>query len=327
MTSAKKSDRELPPRKQESMRRATRLEAITLGALCLDVVFLGLTMGNSQAMKTAWMDNLISMVPPLSFLISKRVRTRKPDRRFRYGYHRVVSLSFLMASFALTIMGVYLLYEALSKLLQANHPSIGTMTLFDQHLWAGWPMIAASTWSGISAAILGRLKLPLSRELHNKVLHADATMNKADWMVSAATVTGIIGIGFGWWWADAVAAAIISLDILKDGLGNLRAVFADLMDRIPLRVDNEQEEPILELVESYLRKLPWVRNVKVRLHEEGHLFFGEAFVVPRTELRLLDNIDQATRRIVELDWRMHDFTVTPVKELPREDSSDGKAAA
>jgi hypothetical protein len=32
----------------------------------------------------------------------------------------------------------------------------------------------------VPAALLGRAKLPLAGALHDKVLHADATMNKAD---------------------------------------------------------------------------------------------------------------------------------------------------
>ena len=58
-------------------------------------------------------------------------------------------------------------------------------------------------------------------------------MNKADWMTGAAAIGGILGIGLGWWWADAVAAAFISLDILHDGYINLRQAVFDLMNQIP----------------------------------------------------------------------------------------------
>ena len=39
-------------------------------------------------------------------------------------------------------------------------------------------MIPALVYSAIPAVIIGRLKLPLARELHDKVLYADAQMNK-----------------------------------------------------------------------------------------------------------------------------------------------------
>lgn len=43
-------------------------------------------------------------------------------------------------------------------------------------------------------------------------------------------MVGVLGIGFGLWWADAVAASVICLDILHDGVRNLRTVVADLLD-------------------------------------------------------------------------------------------------
>ena len=43
-------------------------------------------------------------------------------------------------------------------------------------------------------------------------------MNRADWLTALAAVVGVIGIGAGLWWADAVAAIVISLEITRDGL-------------------------------------------------------------------------------------------------------------
>ena len=77
---------------------------------------------------------------------------------------------------------------------------------------------------------LGRAKLKLSETLHDKVLYADADMNKADWTTGVAAIAGIVGIGIGWWWADSVAALLISLSIVRDGLRNLKGAVAALMD-------------------------------------------------------------------------------------------------
>jgi len=47
-------------------------------------------------------------------------------------------------------------------------------------------------------------------------------MNKANWLTAGAAMVGVVGIGFGLWWADAAAAAIIPLDITEDGVSNPR---------------------------------------------------------------------------------------------------------
>lgn len=100
-----------------------------------------------------------------------------------------------------------------SVTIRQEHPSIGHFQLFDWQypIWAGWVMIAALLYSIIPPVILGRMKLPLARALHESTLYADASMNKADWITSAAAIVGVLGIGLGLWWADAVAAAVISV--------------------------------------------------------------------------------------------------------------------
>jgi divalent metal cation (Fe/Co/Zn/Cd) transporter len=49
---------------------------------------------------------------------------------------------------------------------------------------------------------------------------------------------GYILYDVGLWWADAAAAIVISLDIARDGVINVRAAAADLMDSRPTRCDD-----------------------------------------------------------------------------------------
>jgi hypothetical protein len=126
------------------------------------------------------------------------------------------------------------------------------------------------------------------------------------------------GIGLGLWWADSVAAAIISVDILYDGVENLRAVVTDLMDSRPTTVD-DKVDPLPARVENELRKRTWVKDVRARLREEGHVYFGEIFVVPSTEQNLLGNVERAHGELHDMDWRLHDVVVTPTKSLEDQD--------
>ena len=58
-------------------------------------------------------------------------------------------------------------------------------------------MLPALAYSALPSVLLGRAKIPLAEELHNKVLYADAKMNKADWLTAGAAMVGVVGIGFG----------------------------------------------------------------------------------------------------------------------------------
>ena len=91
----------------------------------------------------------------------------------------------------------------------------------------------------------------------------------------------MIGTGFGLWWLDPLAAALVSADILNDGASNLKTAILDLVNRRPKKTDGSGWESLPDEVRDLLRGLPWVADAAVRMREEGHVFMGEAFVVPR----------------------------------------------
>jgi divalent metal cation (Fe/Co/Zn/Cd) transporter len=121
---------ELPPELQRTLRKARRLEWLTIAYLLSAVVLLGLVLGNSQAMKTAWAEDLLSLIPPIAFLIATRLNVRPPTGRFPYGFHRATSVAHLCSALALFTMGTYLLIEAILQLVTAEYPTIGSVELF-----------------------------------------------------------------------------------------------------------------------------------------------------------------------------------------------------
>lgn len=312
---------ELPPDKAAIHRKAVRFEWVTIAYLLSAIFFIYLTMGSSQAMKTAWIEDILSLIPAISFLIATRVRNRPPDPQRPYGSHRSISIAYLVASLALVVMGAFLLFDAFTAFISFEHPSIGTVSLFGHQIWLGWLMIPAAAWSAFPAMALGRMKLPLANQLHDKVLFADAKMNKADWLTGLAAITGVTGIAFGLWWADALAAGIISMDILHDGITNIRVAVGDLMDTAPMRVDGSARDPLPARVRTEVESLPWAKEVRVRMREEGHVFYGEVFVIPEGDQDLTRHISEALEHLRSLDWRLYDLVIMPVTELPKENGS------
>ena len=309
---------ELPEEQAATLRRAVRLEWLTVAVLALTVTLVFLVMGSSQAMRAAGIEDLLSIVPPIAFLIAVRVVARQPNQRYPYGYHRSIGVAHLVAAVALAGMGTFLLYESATGLLRGERPPIGTVTLFGTSFWLGWLMIAVMAVTGIPPVLLGRAKMKLARQLHNKVLYADADMNKADWMTSAGTIVGVAGIGVGLWWADAAAAAFIAFGILRDGTRNMRAAVTDLVDTSATTFDDRRPHPDGAAVESYLRGLPWVADVGIRIRDQGQVFHVEAFVVPVAGELSLGRLNAARAGCMELDWKLRDTVLIPVQSLPAE---------
>ena len=312
----------MPADKEEKLRRAQRLEWVTIGFMLSIIAVIGLALGSSQAMKAAWVEDILSLVPPIAFLIAVRFRSKEPNERFPWGYRRAMSIAFLVAALALFAFGSYILVDSILKLIAAEHPTIGTIEIFGRQIWAGWVMIAALAYSIVPPVVLGHLKLPLATELHEKVLYTDAQMNKADWMTGIAAILGIVGIGYGFWWADAAAAGVISLDIVKDGVQNLKQAVFDLMDEECTTVGEEKKDPLQTRLRRELKKLDWVKDASVRLREEGDVLTGEAYVVPHDEDNLLENLERADEQIRSLDWRIYDVSIVPMRSFENEGKDD-----
>jgi divalent metal cation (Fe/Co/Zn/Cd) transporter len=304
---------EFPPEQEAAFRKARRLEWISIVYVSSAAVFLFLVMGNSQAMRTSWLEDMMSLVPPIAFLVSSRLARRAATNNFPYGMHASVSVGYLTASLALFAMGAFLLVEAVIKLVALERTTIGGFDIFGTTIWAGWPMLAALAYTGIPTFFLGRAKLKLAPQIHDKVLYADAEMNRADWMAVVATAAGVIGTGLGFWWADATAAGLVSIDILRDGLVNLRAAVTDLIDEQPKRTaDSKKHDPLPDELARYIESFDWVEKAEVRMREEGHVFFGEAFVVPKRTKNLTENIAELAEKSKGFNWRVHDMTIMPV---------------
>ena len=302
--------RRYPPDVEAGIARGKSLEYWTLAWLVTVVPLMALVMGSSQAMKTVWIEDMLGFIPPIVFLVSARMERKNPTEAFPHGFDRVNGVAFLVSAVALTLMGVYLLFEAAMALVMAEHPTIGTMRAFGRDIWMGWPMIAVLLWSSIPSMILGRLKLPVARTINDKVLHTDAEMQKADWMTGLAAIAGVIGIGFGFWWADAGAAGLISFSILRDGITALRASTAELIDGAPRKLDKDEVAEETELLREELeRRFP---GAEVRLRETGRVIRAEVTARPPDRpLDLLDIWPGQKRRA----WRLAELSFS----LPKRD--------
>ena len=73
---------ELPPDKHEKLVKAVRLEWFSILYLLSAIVLLYFTLGSSQAMKAAWVEDILGLTPPIAFLVASRIRNRQPNDRF-----------------------------------------------------------------------------------------------------------------------------------------------------------------------------------------------------------------------------------------------------
>lgn len=270
------------PGAEQQLKKAHFLAWLSIAYVLSTIVMLFFVMSGSQALKTEMGGEILSLIPPTLFLIGDRVSRRPPDRLYPFGHERAVSAGYVGASVALLLVGVYLLFDGGMKLALREHPTIGGFPLFGHVIWTGWLGIAVLLWSGVPAHFIGRAKRKAS-EVYDKTLAADADINAADWQSAAAAIVGMIGVGFGLWWADSAAAVLISLEIIRSGWTELRTALGDIMDRRPKTLDQKEDDPIPDKITDFLKRQPWVEDAIVRVRERGRELTAEAHVVPKSD--------------------------------------------
>ena len=308
---------ELPEEQQKALRSAIRWEWFTIAYTSVTIAVIALVVSGSQAMRTAWIEDMLSLIPQFAFLIALLFVRRRPTVKHPYGLHRAMGVGHLVAGVALLAVGANLAIEAVTGLIAAEHPTIGTVNLWGHTVWRGWFMVAVLAVIIVGPVFFsGPAKARLAPVLHNKLLYADADMAKADWQTTVASIVGVLGVGAGLWWLDGAAALFISLGIVWDGVKNTKTAIIDLMDQRARTFDSEHPHPLAGDVLSTMRSQPWVEEASVRMRDQGQVFHIEAFVVPRRSRVTLEQTDALAARIADLDWKVQEVVIVPVAELP-----------
>jgi cobalt-zinc-cadmium efflux system protein len=262
-----------PKQIREAMAAARRLEKWNIFWTITYVAALGLAMGSSQAMKTAWVEDMLGLIPPVVFLISERFERRGTNARFHYGYDRVNGLGFLIAAVALLSVGLFLLKDSVTALVMQEHVTVGTVRVWGHDVWLGWFMLAAQAYASIPPLIIGMKELPLAKQLRDKLIHTDALMNKANWQTGVAGFIGIALLGLGLWWADAAAAIIISASIIWDGWRALKIATAELVDGVPRELgDDKLAGDAASIAKALKKQFP---EARVLMRETGRYIRAE----------------------------------------------------
>ncbi len=277
------------------------------------VVALYTALGSSQALQAIWLKSLWALLPPFAFLAAVHIEAKPPTRRFPYGFYRAGTIAFLASALALTCMGLYLLLAGARSLVEHHQPGLTPIDAAGgwSH-WPGWWIIAALVYSAAVPWVIGRRRQQLAISLHDKVLYADASMGRVNWLSGSAAIVGVLGIGLGAWWLDFAATLFIGVDVTWQGARHLRTAVCDLSDEVPRRVGSHALDPLGGQIQDYLRSLDWVADVRIRMREEGRLLTGIALVQPAGGHDLIARFDQARLDIEAMDWRLLDFHLVPV---------------
>jgi len=211
--------------------------------ICLSALklFIGYTT-NSEALKADGLNNTTDIIASIAVLIGLRISQKPADKDHPYGHWKAETVSSLVASFIMAIVGLQVLYEAVSSILEQKTEA---------------PDLIAA-WTGIFCAIVMYFVYRYNRNLATKInsqsVMAAAKDNLSDAWVSIGTAIGIIGAQFHLPWLDSVTAVIVGFLICKTAWDIFREASHHLTDGFDEQQLEEYKETILNT--------PGVKGVK-----------------------------------------------------------------
>jgi divalent metal cation (Fe/Co/Zn/Cd) transporter len=104
------------------------------------------------------------------------------------------------------ILATYVSIEAARTLIGGHHPQ------------ASWVGIGLAAFTAATMPLLARAKRRVAGKLNSSAAVKEASQTQLCAYLSIALLVGLsVNAGFGWWWADPLAALIIAAVAVKEG--------------------------------------------------------------------------------------------------------------
>lgn len=228
--------------------RGARISIIAYILLSIFKLLVGF-FSNSEALMADGLNNSTDILASLAVLIGLRISRKPADEDHHYGHWRAETISSLVASLIMIVVGLDVLYNAVRSIMdfKVQTPNI----------------TAAITGLVCAVAIyfVYRYNKKIATTIKSSALMAAAKDNLSDAWVSVGTSVGIIASQFGLPWIDPAAAIVVGLLICKTGLDIFREAAYNLTDGF----DKKNLDDIREIV-SQVPGVIQVRDVKGRVY-------------------------------------------------------------
>lgn len=210
-------------------------------------IIVGLFTGSLGILSEA-LHSALDLVAAVITYFSVSVSDKPADREHNFGHGKVENLSALIETLLLLITCVWIVYEALNRLISGN-------TQIEITYWSYIVVI-----SSIIIDITRSRALYKTAKKHNsQALEADALHFSTDIWSSAVVLLGLICAHFGFFFADSIAALAVAVIVLTVSLKLGKRAVDVLLDKAPADV--------VKTVEDFLLSTPEVKDfhsLKVR---------------------------------------------------------------
>ena len=228
-----------------------------------------------------------SAVVFLGFFISKR----KPSARYAYGYERAEDIAGLGVALVIFFSALFAGFQSYRKFVSGA----GT-----DHIYVA---MAAAVIGIVGNLAVSRYKRMVARRIQSVTMEAEATHSLLDTLSSLGALVGLIGVSFGYKWADPVAGFAVTVFILRVAYEVTSEIAQHLMDGV--------DPELVEAARHAAEGVPGIQSATVRgrwmgrsliIEVEGsispHTSIADAQrLAPKVELAIRDSVGQV-RKVV-----------------------------
>ncbi len=209
---------------------------------------------------------------------ARRIGRRAADDRMTFGYARAEIVAALVNFTTLILLGAYLGYEAVLRLI-------------DPQPVAGWTVIGVA---GVALAVdVATALLTLRQARQSMNIRAAFLHNLADAMASVAVILGgVLVLVFGWYWVDPLLTLVIAGYVLGHGVSAIGGAVRILMLGAPEDMDPREviaamnaEPEVLDVHHVHL----W-RFDEQRVSLEAHLVLAEHAAAAHAKARVRERL-------------------------------------
>ncbi len=222
-----------------------------------------------------------------------KMSDKPADTKHHYGHAKIESVSALIETGLLIVTSVWIVYEALTRLLEGSSEI--------EVKWYSFAIMAISIVVDFSRA---RALKKVAEETKSKALEADALHFSSDILSSAVVIAGLVFVSLGIHWADAVAGIAVAIMVGWAAMRLGKTTIDILIDAAP--------EGITEKIEEITLEVPGVVGIdKIRVKPTGpQVFIEMSITVNRTlSVEKVQSICTTIEKLVRIEFPVADITI------------------
>ena len=215
----------------------------------------------SVSLQAQAVDSLTDLVSLIAVYSGLRLSRRPPSERFSYGYYRVETLVSLLVALLILTTGGFMIIESVKR-------------VFDP-VPVSEPLIVVGT-AALSIPVLlwlGRYTRRVGEEINSQAVMSQSEDFMSDVYSSGVVLIGVAGSWIGYSVTEGLAGGLISLLIIRVGLGLSWSSLLVLMDAV------ENPDQLIEVKQLAESVHGVVEARHVRLRRSGPFCFGEVTIL------------------------------------------------